>query len=123
MKVYTCAPTHAGLTLVLCSCVCAVHSDYNWDSKDFLYMGTVDYSSVRSLCGHHPCPWDDLEGLAVCLLEMATGELQATLQLHVPCAFCGWCCKGLKASTVQQISGCPCVTAHESQYLPTRPSA
>jgi hypothetical protein len=36
-------------------------------------MGTVDYSSVRSLQGYHPSAWDDLEGLAVTLLEMATG--------------------------------------------------
>jgi hypothetical protein len=36
-------------------------------------MGTVDYSSVRSLQGYIPSAWDDLESLAVTLLEMATG--------------------------------------------------
>lgn len=50
-------------------------AEFDWDSRDCLYMGTVDYSSVRSLQGHHPCAWDDLEGLAITLLEMATGVL------------------------------------------------
>jgi hypothetical protein len=62
-------------------------ADFDWDSKDCLYMGTVDYSSVRSLCGHNPCGWDDLEGLAVSLLEMATGE-HARLTDSVQAAFC-----------------------------------
>lgn len=48
---------------------------FDWDSRNCLYMGTVDYSSVRALQGHHPCAWDDLEGLAITLLEMATGAV------------------------------------------------
>lgn len=48
-------------------------ADTDLESRDCLYMGTVDYSSVRSLQGYHPSAWDDLEGLAVTLLEMATG--------------------------------------------------
>lgn len=47
---------------------------FSWDDDTYLFCGTVDYSSVRTLFGRHPTPKDDLEGLACTLLEMATGE-------------------------------------------------
>jgi hypothetical protein len=58
-------------------------AEFDWESKDCLYMGTVDYSSVRSLYGYHPCGWDDLEALAVTLLEMATGEALACMDAGI----------------------------------------
>lgn len=61
----------------MCPCTtvaCLILTDFDWDRRDTLYMGTVDYSSVRALYGHSPCAWDDLEGLAISLLEMATGK-------------------------------------------------
>ena len=57
---------------------CCIFAGFDWDAQDCLYMGTVDYSSVRALRGHHPSAWDDLEGLAITLLEMATGEPHVT---------------------------------------------
>ncbi|WIA09024.1 hypothetical protein OEZ85_008438 [Tetradesmus obliquus] len=50
------------------------HPGFSWDDDTYLFCGTVDYSSVRTLFGRHPTPKDDLEGLACTLLEMATGE-------------------------------------------------
>ncbi|KAF6266717.1 kinase-like domain-containing protein [Scenedesmus sp. NREL 46B-D3] len=50
------------------------HSGFSWDEDTYLFCGTVDYSSVRTLFGRHPTPKDDLEGLACTLLEMAIGE-------------------------------------------------
>lgn len=67
----------AGLPFVRYFLPACVHpclaAGFDWDAKDSLYMGTVDYSSVRALHGYNSCGWDDLESLAITLLEMATG--------------------------------------------------
>jgi serine/threonine protein kinase len=62
----------AHLLLALHVPVCS--AGFSWDVDNYLFCGTVDYSSVRTLFGRHPTPKDDLEGLACTLLEMATGE-------------------------------------------------
>jgi hypothetical protein len=54
--------------------VCVLPAGFSWDEDTYLFCGTVDYSSVRTLFGRHPTPKDDLEGLACTLLEMASGE-------------------------------------------------
>lgn len=81
----------------LLPCLQCCLAEFDWESKDCLYMGTVDYSSVRSLYGHHQCAWDDLEALAVTLLEMATGAARACMVCWhcVSCfntvgSLCGW---------------------------------
>lgn len=67
---------------------------FDWEAQDCLYMGTVDYSSVRALRGYNPSGWDDLESLAIALLEMATGESLLHLtraQRHMLVGSCGLC--------------------------------
>jgi serine/threonine protein kinase len=50
-----------------------VATGFSWEKQDYVFYGTVDFASVRSLKGYHPTPKDDLESLACVLLEMATG--------------------------------------------------
>jgi hypothetical protein len=67
---------------------------FSWEEDTYLFCGTVDYSSVRTLFGRHPTPKDDLEGLACTLLEMASGE--------------GWQCRDRKTTRGML----PCRTLH-----------
>eukprot|EP00775_Hariotina_reticulata_P013730 gene13730-13852_t len=55
------------------------HPGFSWDKQDYIFYGTVDFASVRSLNGYHPTPKDDLESLACVLMEMATGEAAFSL--------------------------------------------
>jgi hypothetical protein len=66
-------------------CLRALPAGFSWDDDTYLFCGTVDYSSVRTLNGRHPTPKDDLEGLACTLLEMATGDAQLTCQMWIVC--------------------------------------
>jgi hypothetical protein len=79
---------------------------FSWEARNYVFWGTVDYASVRTLRGHHPTPRDDLESMACALLEMATGACTGgyaaaalpnavamlktqQVQVHVALAECG----------------------------------